>query len=298
MSIDPTLIVYHADCADGFGAAWACHQRFGDKPRYLAAHYGSPPEVALFENERVLMVDVSFPRDALLERMAVAESFLLVDHHKTAFEQVGDLPNTVFDMNKSGATLAWRLFNPDQPLPALLQAVEDRDLWLWRLPDSKPILRCLDSQPLSFAAWSEVARRVEGDLPGIRNEAQILEREYERQLGFIIQEARPIEQNGWRGLSVNAPHSFASDIGNRFYAQDGVDFGFTWHARKDGKFRCSWRTDAQGPVRALDLASAWGGGGHPNAAGSTLDAPTFLAFMAQCEPAPPGLPAQPRKPRP
>lgn len=295
MRFEPTLVMYHADCADGFGAAWACHQRFGNSARYQPVHYGSPPDVSLFEGERVLMVDVSFPREALVERMAAADAFLLVDHHQTAFEEVGDLPNAVFDLGKSGASLAWHLLHPGVALPSLLQAVEDRDLWKWALPDSKAILRCLDSYPMTFEAWSHMARRVEQDLSGVKAEAQVLEREYERQLGFIIQEARPIEQAGWKGLSVNAPHAFASDIGNRFYAQEGVDFGFTWHARKDGKFRCSWRTDAKGPVRALDLARAWGGGGHPNAAGATLDPSVFLELLATSEPSPP---AKPRAPRP
>lgn len=300
MDFEPTLIVYHADCADGFGAAWACHKRFGDKPRYLPAHYGSPPPVELFEGQRVLMVDVSFSRQDLLARMDVAETFLLVDHHKTAFEEVGDLPNTVFDMKKSGAALAWALVNPDEPMPGLLKAVEDRDLWLWQLPDSRPILQCLDSFPLTFPAWDALAQRVERDLPGIRAEAAVLQREYERQLASIIKEARPIEQGGWKGLAVNAPHNFASDIGNRFYAQDGVDFGFTWHERKDGKFRCSWRTDAGGVAKAIDLARVWGGGGHPNAAGATLDAPTFLALLAQSQPQVAVEPVSPpyRLPRP
>ncbi len=284
MDFEPSLVVYHADCADGFGAAWACHQRFGNRPKYQAAHYGSPPPVEMFRGQRVLMMDVSFPREALLERMGVADQFLLIDHHQTAFEQVGDLPNVCFDMSASGASLAWRLLHPGQPLPALLAAVEDRDLWKFRLPDSKNILRALDAQPMTFEAWTQFAQRLIQDLPAVLKEAKLLENEYERHLALIAQEARPVEQQGWCGLCCNAPHAFASDLGNRFYEREGVDFGLTWHARKDGQFRCSWRTDARGPVRALDLASEWGGGGHPNAAGAVLDAATFVRLLAAIEP--------------
>ena len=41
-------ILYHAHCADGFGAAWATHKRLGDhhegsKVHYLPVSYGEPP---------------------------------------------------------------------------------------------------------------------------------------------------------------------------------------------------------------------------------------------------------------
>jgi hypothetical protein len=36
-NIMKTLVIYHADCLDGYGAAW---QRLGNKARYLSARHG------------------------------------------------------------------------------------------------------------------------------------------------------------------------------------------------------------------------------------------------------------------
>ena len=41
------LIIYHANCSDGFGAAYAAWKCLGKKATYHAAKHGStPPDVA------------------------------------------------------------------------------------------------------------------------------------------------------------------------------------------------------------------------------------------------------------
>jgi hypothetical protein len=39
------LVIYHANCMDGFGAAWAAHCTFGDEAEYLPAAHGQANEV-------------------------------------------------------------------------------------------------------------------------------------------------------------------------------------------------------------------------------------------------------------
>ena len=37
------IVLYHAYCADGFGAAWAAWQKLGDDADYLPVRHGNPP---------------------------------------------------------------------------------------------------------------------------------------------------------------------------------------------------------------------------------------------------------------
>jgi len=36
------VIIYHADCPDGFGAAYAAWKKFGDKASYLPCYMPAP----------------------------------------------------------------------------------------------------------------------------------------------------------------------------------------------------------------------------------------------------------------
>lgn len=45
----PDVVLYHADCMDGFGAAWALWKRF-PQARYVAVKHGNPPPDGLQTN--------------------------------------------------------------------------------------------------------------------------------------------------------------------------------------------------------------------------------------------------------
>ena len=42
---DIDLVIYHKNCTDGFGAAWAAHELLGSKAMYVPAQYD---EIVLF----------------------------------------------------------------------------------------------------------------------------------------------------------------------------------------------------------------------------------------------------------
>src|SRR5258708_37459253 len=80
------LCIYHANCADGFGAAWAVRHAFGDGVEFHPGFYGeAPPDVA---GRDVLLVDFSYKRPVLDEMAKAAHSILILDHHKTAAEDL------------------------------------------------------------------------------------------------------------------------------------------------------------------------------------------------------------------
>lgn len=267
------LIVYHADCADGFGAAWALHQKYGDQVDYVPMHYGAGVDLDMFRDRRVLMVDVSVSREDFQEIQSVATSFLLVDHHKTALENLTGLPGCIMDMDRSGAGLAWDLAHPGKPRPPLIDLVETRDLWKWdRDPEAKLLVRVLDTQGYTFHAWGEFNHRLE--TPGLKAqvmiEARAMDRLYQSQVSALAQDAQPIMLDGRCGHIACVPHIFASDVGARINQENPGDFALTWCATSDGsKARLSFRS-AHDAAPIIDLARQFGGGGHPHASGASM----------------------------
>lgn len=45
------LCIYHANCADGLGAAWAVHRALGDGVEFLSAKYGELPPIESYDGE-------------------------------------------------------------------------------------------------------------------------------------------------------------------------------------------------------------------------------------------------------
>ena len=174
----PVTVLYHADCPDGFGAAYAAWLRFGDHAIYWPMHHGQPWEMAEIAGHAVYVLDFSFSPEKLEAMAGVAASVTQIDHHASALQPWADrldkspdgteffrhptLPLTVvFDLGKSGVRLAWEHFHPDRPVPLVLRHVEDVDLWRFALPGSRPISRALRLLPYDFAAWDELVRQAD-----------------------------------------------------------------------------------------------------------------------------------------
>lgn len=86
------FVIYHYACQDGFGAAWAAHQRIGDTSpkgveiQYVSAKYGSePPDVT---GRHVAIVDFCYEREQLDAMVEKAASLVVLDHHKSNRERL------------------------------------------------------------------------------------------------------------------------------------------------------------------------------------------------------------------
>ncbi len=262
----PDVVLYHADCMDGFGAAWALWKRF-PQARYVAVKHGNPPPDGL-QNQHVVMVDFSYHRETILELADQVASLYILDHHITAQDSLKDLPFAYFDMNRSGAVLAWEWAHT-QPVPWLLQYVQDKDLWQWQLPGSREISAALASYPFGFERWESLqfeTLKVEGT--GIlRSEKALVEKM-----------ATEVTMVSFAGHMVPAVHSavLTSQIGE--YLSEKHPFCLIWH-QKDGRRYFSLRSKAGG-ISVADIAAKYGGGGHTHAAGFSIsldgDSQNFL----------------------
>ena len=132
-----SLVLFHANCADGFGAAIAAYTAIGEAGEYVAVQHGQPPPDVTGRD--VYILDFSYPRDVLEQMFGVANSLLVLDHHESAQQALAGLTYARFDLTHSGAVLAWEYFHPGTRVPDLLAYVEDRDLWHHALPQTHEI---------------------------------------------------------------------------------------------------------------------------------------------------------------
>ena len=101
MRRDKHIVVYHGGCIDGFTSAWVAWRYMlsqGIDAEYYPAYFGG--EVPDVRDKHVYMLDFSYPREQILAMKALAKSFLILDHHKTAEENLKGLPFAKFDMKR------------------------------------------------------------------------------------------------------------------------------------------------------------------------------------------------------
>ncbi len=262
-------ILYHANCYDGFGAAWAAWKALGDGAKYYPIAYGdSPPPLINADQGKLYLLDFTFPRQTLLS-LAKEFDIVVLDHHKTAQGDLADLPFARFDVDKSGAVLAWEHFHPGTPIPELVRYLQDRDLWQFRLPRSREIAAWLRSYPMDFRIWDGLVWDVIDDARYWQAAS-----EGEAILRFQCEMVDVMCRNAWvtkigdHWVPVTNATIFFSEVGERLCELNpGMPFAAYYLDRADGKRQ--WGLRSRGGFDVSAVAKAFGGGGHTAAAGFT-----------------------------
>ena len=257
------LVIYHGKCPDGMTAAWAVRKALGDGDYIPASHGEAPPDVA---GRDVVIVDFSYRR-AVMEAMSLkAKSLLVLDHHKSAQADLAGLPFVVFDMERSGAGMAWDWFHPGQPRPALVNLIEDGDLWRHVLQGTREFQLRLEMEAMDFSSWERIAGMSEQELAAFIAEGAILKRAFDGEVAALLEDRYAVTLVGEAGLAVNASSRYTSDVGHHLAEMSG-SFGMVWR-QLDGALKISLRSCGDYDVSLL--AGKFGGGGHRNAASFTV----------------------------
>lgn len=276
-------ILYHASCLDGAGARLAAWLKFGDEAKYKAVQYKQPLPSDLNgsldnSNDEVYILDFSYPKDVLEELKTRVKSLVVLDHHKTAMDDLKDLDYAIFDMNKSGATLAWNYFHADKPVPTLFKFIEDRDLWRFNLDDTREICAYATMYMNDNIMLYTLMMKVENIDSGIYNEVfnngSIICLYEDRQIESNVKKAKLTTYKGYKVAVLNLT-SLISQTGEALYENLDIDFSMTYFITNDGKVILSFRS--KGDMDVSVLAKELGGGGHKNACGAVVD----LDFLKQ-----------------
>lgn len=273
------LCIYHHDCADGVAAAWAVLKYHRERDIEVDLHPGiygeAPPDVT---NRDVIIVDFSYKRDVLLQMADQVRSITILDHHKTALEDLGDiqsLPRSidlVFDLNRSGAMIAWQQFHPDRPAPLLFDHIQDRDLWRFQLSGTREITAAVYSYELKPETFGELVFAGCGRL---LNEGRPIVRKQDNDIAAIIRNTtRTMTFGTYRVPAANVPWMYASDVAGEL--AKGQPFACTYYDDTEGR-RFSLRSTPDG-IDVSQIAAAFGGGGHKHAAGFHMTREQALDF--------------------
>lgn len=193
-SSKPYVVISHARCNDGFGSIVSAFNALGENAEYyvMGTHQPWPELLTLIEGKVVFMIDFCYNAgsynedgvyhagflDQIIEKSA---SFILLDHHESAFEglkksiffsdvrtqwgdggtweghapliQEGQKLVSLFVSSKqdqkSGAGLSWRYFHGDK-LPKLIRAIEDSDLYVFNQEDTRAIITAFSGLDFTF----------------------------------------------------------------------------------------------------------------------------------------------------
>lgn len=271
------LIIYHGNCPDGWAAAYICKLKYPEA-EFMPLNHGLTDEAledlfAMVDNKHVIMVDYSLRTRELNDKLAaLANTFRILDHHKTAQAVLEGAPYAIFDMKRSGAGMAWDyLFGKDAYLegdgylerPFWISYTEDQDLWNWVLPHSQEINAYLMVQPRTVEVWDKIIEMSAADAEkrgkGVRSYIEYYTRS-------VLAEVQVGHFHGHHTGVLNIPYVGVSEAGAAL-VESGFDIGLAWFERGDGLIQFSLRSKKGGPIDVAAIAKTYGGGGHQSAAG-------------------------------
>ena len=268
------VVIYHANCNDGFCAAWLYWRAVGRQPdllgagavEYVSAQYGdNPPDV---RGKHVLIFDFSYDRAALQKMHSEAATLRVFDHHKTAQEELEGLDYCTFDMKKSGARLAQEFLGEGDNW--LVDYTEDRDLWWWQLPSSQEVSAGLMSYPRMFKTWEQLFQR---GMPRLREEGSAILRYQETLVRSAVTHPGRVKILEYEVPAVNTNGGFllSEIVGALAADHQDAPFAAGFFMLPGGATVYSLRAHGNFDVSAV--AKKMGGGGHPGAAGFKVGAP-------------------------
>ncbi len=303
------VVVYHKGCQDGMSAALCAWRKLGDGTNvfpieYIPMHYKDPIIESEYRLKNVLLVDFSWSPEVLSRIRKIAHKVLILDHHKSSMESLAGIEGTFFEMEESGATMAWKYFAESEEecknVPRFITYVKDRDIWKW---DHRNY-----SEPMYYGIkdihkhWNSTFRDYAKYLKPDNLEDLIFHgrQVMEKQKKWLESDAKDAKQ-----ILVTLPDGkvynimilerktagLCSEMAEYLYNNNDVHFTLLWFRHRentipkifeswtdyrpvswvwsDQRFILSFRTNREG-VDVSKIAGLFGGGGHAKAAGAQL----------------------------
>jgi len=263
------IVIYHGDCPDGFGGAWAAWKKFGNRAAYIPARDRNAPPCQL-KNKEVYLIDYTYEPGVVKKLVRNNVRVTAIDHHVSQEAAIKLTDRYSYDVRHSGAVLAWKYFHSDEKTPMLLRCIENGDIWKWNVPHSRALLMLIELTPFDFKTWSRLAKELENPhtrAAYIKKGALLLL--YHRSLWEkLLPNAELVKFDGKKIFALNCSRYFADDIGHALAARTS-SFSLLW-SESGGKINVSLRSN--GKIDVAKIAKKYGGGGHKRASGFELDA--------------------------
>lgn len=279
---DVDIVIYHGRCSDGFGAALASYRFFkdsnginknGNKVSYFSASFNKqPPQV---KDLNVLICDFSYKKNTMEKLIGEAKSLAIIDHHKSAEEDLQFLSeeNKIFRMDHSCAFLTWAYFFPQQPMPLLIKYIEDNDIWLKQLPNTRELTSYIYSLPFEFEEYENLL-----DENTLLNNTLQVAIGMQRQNDLYIKDA--LSYTTMKFTQIDGMYFFVayvntsvlkSDIGNQIFSKfENANFSCCYSLSDDSGATYISLRSMPDRTDVSKIAVKYGGGGHKCASGCSI----------------------------
>lgn len=283
-----TIVIYHANCTDGFGAAWAARKYFmaqGIEASYYPGVYNQPPpDTETLKDADVYLVDFSYPADVINTALADTARLTIIDHHDTAIRDIAAFLTTSLgeeytaesvknysgfgfhthmDNSKSGAMLTWEFFFPNEPAPNVIKHIQDRDLWKFELEGTREIIAALYSYPFDFEMWDTFI--ADGGAQLFTIGEHVLRAHNNLVTSALNIPPREMTIAGYGVPVLNVGPNLASDVGADLCIWE--PFSATYFDTHNHRIFSLRSLKGENSVHVGDIAKTFGGGGHRNASG-------------------------------
>lgn len=272
-----THVLYHGNCFDGHTAAWIAWNTGIPKENLFPMFYGGEvPELP--DDAIVLMVDFSLDKNALVDLRDKLADLVVIDHHKTAEAQLHGFDWAYFDMEESGASLAWKFFHPDDAAPKLVKYIREHDLWRFELQDSAEIRAYIRSYTMTFENWDDLNTTLRMDFVVAQQEGSAIKRSHEAAVSAMCENMVMLEIGGYEVPVVNATIYFSEVATRLLKLHPTAEFAAYYMDRADGMRQ--WGMRSRSDFDCSAVAKRYGGGGHPQASGFTTEVPKIIEEKA------------------
>jgi oligoribonuclease NrnB/cAMP/cGMP phosphodiesterase (DHH superfamily) len=293
-------IFYHNPCLDGVASLWAANY-YRDIPEKIGCPAGSvPPSIFNPNGKKVLFVDLCPNFNYLVELCKKANLVVVLDHHKTTFDEykiymeTNELPENLqiyLDMDRSGCQITWDYFHSiSQSRPWFIEYIGDRDLWTWKLPNSREITKVFIEDnffdPKNLQKITQLCYYTSEQIQAIVREGASIMKVIQKQLDTAVKRAVEttinvdgVIYNVLLGTTTTADRSELGELLAEKELSSGKlpDFSATWvYDLVKNEWWISLRGSKSKCPDLSKIAKYFGGGGHYGAAAFTISHPLTL----------------------
>lgn len=287
---------------DGAGAHYAAYKKFGDKATYIEVQYNEPfPDFEYKTEDEIYILDFCYDRATLLKMSEICK-IVVIDHHDTAMKDMEGLDFCIFDMEKSGAVLAWEYFHPNIEVPYFLKLLQDYDLWNWKHSETLDLTSRFQSdiQRLNPSYMDDLVSSCESYYlrnyyPFSADENQLTHSSklfynymelggeaasaMKKEMDTLINKKKYVVKDiDGKKVAIFNTTVYFSMMGHTVLGLDFVDYSMSYFIKEDGAVVFSFRSRKNGhDVGAV--ARKLGGGGHKSASGAVVPFPRSFEVL-------------------
>jgi nanoRNase/pAp phosphatase (c-di-AMP/oligoRNAs hydrolase) len=292
-------IHFHKNCKDGFTSAYLFYRYMTNVCReiiFTPVQYDMSPPMLADDVDALVIVDFSYSVEQTEKYRTEVKNLVFMDHHLKAAKDHGGycfcevksefgLFTKIIKEERSGAGLMMDFledigFDIIDIHKEVALAVEDRDLWNFKLPKTKYWTQVLNNVHMTFEAWDQLLNNKVA-LSDAFSKAVIQVEQYEFMVAGYVKHSVTVNTSEGPMALINCASNFASSVGETLSKTHAFACMFIV-SPKDKIVICSLRSDKETGVDVCAIAEKHGGGGHRNAAGfsfSLSDTMTMAKLM-------------------